>query len=62
MTSSLFIPVVFETVLTSVFLRCANAALTRLKNAFSFYNFIGGSGRTLSLITDESTFGGGIKL
>lgn len=58
---SLPIPRVFETVLQRVFLRCAKQALIREKKNSSFFTLAGGFSSTSSLITAESTLGGGIK-
>ena len=44
-----------------VFLRCEKAARISLKRSAGSYTFTGGSSRTFSRITAESTFGRGMK-
>jgi hypothetical protein len=44
-----------------VFLRCANAARTSAKKVCSLLTLTGGCLRAISLITDDWTFGAGLK-
>ena len=59
--SSLFMPIVLLTLLTSVLRLWAKHALTKAKNLLSSFTVIGGSFKRVSPITAESTLGLGKK-
>ena len=50
-----------ESPFTNVFLRCAKDARTTRKNIFSSFTSAGGASRLVNLMTDDVTFGWGMK-